>query len=523
MDMAEPDRIAEVFAGKDILITGGTGFLGKVLIEKLLRSCYDLRTIYLLIRPKKGKEPKQRLEEIFSNALFDTVKAQHGGVQNLICKMKIIAGDVSAVGMSLSVQDRALLCDNVNFVYHAAATIRFDEELKKAVLLNTRGTKQMLDLARDFKNLLLFCHVSTSYCHLHEKLLLEKPYPPPADPHKIIKCVEWLDDDVVNAMTDKILDTLPNTYAFTKALSEGLVVEAMKDIPCMILRPSIVIPIWQEPLKGWTDNINGPVGLLIGAGKGVIRSMYCNSNEYADYLPVDIVVNLMLACTWNYVGNKDIEKTVYNVCSSQEVKVSWQEMIDIGRNIVTNEIPLNGVAWYPGGSMKSSRTMHNICMFLFHLLPALFVDTLLYLTGNKPILMRVQRRINKGFEVFEYYANNQWDFKSDNIMSIRPLMNARETKTYKIDGIGLDIKEYFEQCIHATRKYILKAPDGSLPADKRHMRVMYFVDRLTKIAFWCLILWLTSDYIWMLYDYIFKGESRSSYTPTSSAVPIMEI
>lgn len=50
--------------------------------------------------------------------------------------------------------------------------------------------------------------------------------------------------------------------------------------------------------------------------------------------------------------------------------------------------------------------------------------------------MRVQRRINKGFEVFEYYANNQWDFKSDNIQNCRPLLNARESKKYKIDGIG---------------------------------------------------------------------------------------
>lgn len=32
---------------------------------------------------------------------------------------------------------------------------------------------------------------------------MEKPYPPPADPHKIIKAIEWLDNDVVNAMTDK--------------------------------------------------------------------------------------------------------------------------------------------------------------------------------------------------------------------------------------------------------------------------------------------------------------------------------
>ena len=45
-----------------------------------------------------------------------------------------------------------------------------------------------------------------------------------------------MDDQVVEAMTDKILGDLPNTYAFTKALSEGLVEEAMKDIPAIILR-----------------------------------------------------------------------------------------------------------------------------------------------------------------------------------------------------------------------------------------------------------------------------------------------
>jgi hypothetical protein len=65
-----------------------------------------------------------------------------------------------------------------------------------------------------------------------------------------------------------------------------------------------VIPIWKEPLPGWTDNINGPTGLLIGAGKGVIRTMYCDNNGYADYLPVDITVNGIILLTWNYIGNK---------------------------------------------------------------------------------------------------------------------------------------------------------------------------------------------------------------------------
>lgn len=66
----------------------------------------------------------------------------------------------------------------------------------------------------------------------------------------------------------------------------------------------IVIPIWKEPLPGWTDNINGPTGLLIGAGKGVIRTMYCDNKGYADYLPVDITVNGIILVTWNYIGNK---------------------------------------------------------------------------------------------------------------------------------------------------------------------------------------------------------------------------
>lgn len=53
----------------------------------------------------------------------------------------------------------------------------------------------------------------------------------------------------------------------------------MDTLPVVVLRPSIVIPIYQDPIPGWTDNINGPTGLLIGAGKGVIRTMYCDSGE----------------------------------------------------------------------------------------------------------------------------------------------------------------------------------------------------------------------------------------------------
>lgn len=125
------------------------------------------------------------------------------GITEMIKQCHIIPGDVSVSDLGLSRDDRKKLINEVNIIYHCAATIRFDEQLKKAVLLNTRGTKLIVELSRECKDLDLFCHVSTAYCHLNEKLLLEKSYPPPADPEKIIKSVEWLDDDVVDAMTPR--------------------------------------------------------------------------------------------------------------------------------------------------------------------------------------------------------------------------------------------------------------------------------------------------------------------------------
>lgn len=57
-------QVADVFAGQSILVTGASGFLGKVLIEKLLYSVPSLKNVYLLVRPKNGLGPRQRMNKM---------------------------------------------------------------------------------------------------------------------------------------------------------------------------------------------------------------------------------------------------------------------------------------------------------------------------------------------------------------------------------------------------------------------------------------------------------------------------
>lgn len=67
MNANEIDSINKFYENSEIFITGGSGYIGKVLIEKLLRSCTRVKKIYLLLRPKKGRSLEERVKEIWDS------------------------------------------------------------------------------------------------------------------------------------------------------------------------------------------------------------------------------------------------------------------------------------------------------------------------------------------------------------------------------------------------------------------------------------------------------------------------
>lgn len=94
---------------------------------------------------------------------------------------------------------------------------------------------------------------------------------------------------------------------------------------------SSVVASWKEPVPGWVDNMNGPTGLMIGAGKGVIRSMLCNANYLIDMVPCDIAINATIALAWQVGLEKPTKPMFLNATMNQENPITWGDAIEIGK------------------------------------------------------------------------------------------------------------------------------------------------------------------------------------------------
>lgn len=85
------------------------------------------------------------------------------------------------------------------------------------------------------------------------------------------------------------------------------------------------------------------------------------------------------------MGKKYSTQRFYHLTSSNEYRFTWEEIIELGKNVCLTTVPFNGVVWYPGGSLKRSKLQHELAFYLFQLLPAIIIDCLLVLFGYKPM------------------------------------------------------------------------------------------------------------------------------------------
>jgi thioester reductase-like protein len=97
--------IREFYEGKNIFMTGCTGFLGKVILERILFTLPNISTVYVLVRSKKGNSIDERFKkEILDSPCFDRLRALHGaGFADFVgAKVCPVAGDLLKDGIDMS-------------------------------------------------------------------------------------------------------------------------------------------------------------------------------------------------------------------------------------------------------------------------------------------------------------------------------------------------------------------------------------------------------------------------------------
>jgi len=467
----ELPSIAEFYRNRCVLVTGGTGFMGKVLVEKLLRSCPDIETIYLLARAKSGAKIQDRIQEVIGTQIFDNLRQNQPEVFG---KLKAIAGDVTLPELGISAEDLQLLQEKVTIVMHVAARIKFDRDLKEAVDINVKGTRRVVQLCRQLPLLKAVVHVSTCYIHLDKPELDEVIYAPPIEPQQLIDAVESMNSAQLHDLIDRLLLTCPNVYACTKAVTEYLLQKEGAGLPLTIVRPSIVTAAFKEPTPGWIDNLNGPTGMIAGVGKGLLRALRYKPDAIGDIIPVDYVTNLVVAAAWYTATYNPAETAIYNCCTGHMNPLTWDQFrrksFDIGR-----KYPIKDILWYPSVSVKNNKYLNQMDICLYHYLPAYVIDTVTRIRGQRPRMVRVYDKVHRALSCLDFYMNRQWQFNSNNLVKLIDVMSEEDRQTFDFDVRTIDWQSYMQAYVIGTRQFILKEDLSTLPAGRIQQIKFYWI------------------------------------------------
>src|ERR1700722_479282 len=367
--------LEQVLKGRRILLTGSTGFLGKVFLAILLRWHPEIERVYLLIRGDRRSSTGRFRREILDSPVFAPLREHLGDKFDRYIEEKIVVvpGDITNQGL-LAEEAKPFKPGSLDAVVHSAGLVNFEASLEKAIEVNTTGVANVIEFCGKVGAAMM--HVSTCYVagiadgHRYEDDLPEdwcpngrKSFRLEREIRDALAAVERVqaesrdqrrhaefrgdeDDDSnpretavehrrkqwlegrLKAVGRKRAKSWgwPNTYSYTKSLGEQLVLASRDTLDVAVVRPAVIESALRDPFPGWNQGVNTSAPLTYLAGRGY-RFYPAKAELVLDVIPVDLAAHAMIPILAALLSRK--HKPIYQLCTSDRNPLPMRRLVEL--------------------------------------------------------------------------------------------------------------------------------------------------------------------------------------------------
>lgn len=488
-----PKRASTDLGRSHVFLTGATGFVGQAVLERLLAD-HPETTVSILVRGKAGADTTDRVRVLLKKPAFDAWRKKVGdaGVEKALKeRIRIVEGAMGSIPP---------LPEDLDVVIHSASVVSFDPPTDQAFDTNVGGAVQLYENLLAAKGDPRVVHVSTCYVGglrkgvapeaklVHDvdwrteydqataarervELLSREPdrlrgfldaaraRHGKEGPQAVAKAAEaarvkWVTDELVDAGRTRAQSLgWTDVYTLTKAFAERAAEELWGENGhrLSVVRPAIIESALQHPFPGWIDGFKVADPLIMAYGRGLLPEFPGLPDSILDVIPVDYVVNAILAAAANPAAKNAPE--YYHVASGNSNPLPFHQMYDfVNRYFTANPLKdkqgrdIKVPVWeFPGGNKVEKAVLRKERM----------ATTAERWIGRMPDTDRVRGWHNQMLkniadlgtlrtftQLYRVYVRTEIIFDDRNLRALHAALPAAARKDRGFDPVAIDWEDY---------------------------------------------------------------------------------